>query len=548
MSSKGVSTERESKQMESSSEEHIDSSYDSTNIPQIFLDFEEKPELIIEKILINIFNKFITPGNVDMEYSDIQIHQKKIKLLCLQQEKSKIVYILLTKIRSLIKKYREKLFELPNIIELREKIYQKYYKRSHSFNKIISNNYINFALDRPSINHSFSKTKKMLFNYYLTIKNLFCELKNIKNCLRRTAPIIEKIFEVPLSKYQKFSIWECEKEDYLKILIHDDFIWNQISKSKNSYLNEIISEITEDHNINLTEMTERIEYFKLIEEYKKLNIDEMLKLSQVGSSMDTRFPEDAKPLHSLRECFCQTLISEDKDLRYSYEEADIDDFPNSEDQSNEEINNLNKVALFKTINKKITIQTKSREITQSILSRKNINKINIREDNKYIDIPNLLKNNVSGNKDNLEKIITLNNNPELKKIYDKNINNISKQKKKVTKKNRTKKESNDNIKSNNKKIDIPNDIDDLVKYIEKDDKNENTGKKKKKNKKKKKKKNEIKEDKKEENNEEMNVSNKKDEIDDIKEDLLKNSINRFKIHKIKFKYRPKWLQKISKNS
>ena len=304
--------------------------------------------------------------------------KKKIQLLCRQQEKSKIVYILLTKIRSLIKKYREKLFELPNIIELREKIYQKYYKRSHSFNKIISNNYINFALDRPSINHSFSKTKKMLFNYYLTIKNLFCELKNIKNCLRRTAPIIEKIFEVPLSKYQKFSIWECEKEDYLKILIHDDFIWNQISKSKNSYLNEIISEITEDHNINLTEMTERIEYFKLIEEYKKLNIDEMLKLSQVGSSMDTRFPEDAKPLHSLRECFCQTLISEDKDLRYSYEEADIDDFPNSEDQSNEEINNLNKVALFKTINKKITIQTKSREITQSILSRKNINKINIR--------------------------------------------------------------------------------------------------------------------------------------------------------------------------
>ena len=548
MSSKGVSTERESKQMESSSEDHIDSSYDSTNIPQILLDIEEKPELIIEKILINIFNKFITPGNVDMEYSDIQIHQNKIKLLCLQQEKSKIVYILLTKIRSLIKKYREKLFELPNIIELREKIYQKYYKRSHSFNKIISDNYINFALDRPSINHSFSKTKKMLFNYYLTIKNLFCELKNIKNCLRRTAPIIEKIFEVPLSKYQKFSIWECEKEDYLKILIHDDFIWNQISKSKNSYLNEIISEITEDHNMNLTEMTERIEYFKLIEEYKKLNIDEMLKLSQVCSSMDTRFPEDAKPLYSLREGFCQNLISEDKDLRYSYEEADIDDFPNSEDQNNDEINNLNKIALFKGLNKKITIQTKSREITQSILTRKNINKINIREDNKYIDIPNLLKNNDLSNKENLEKIISLNKNPELKKIYEKNINNISKQKKKVAKKNRTKKESNESIKSNNKKIDIPNDIDDLVKYIEKDDKNEKDGKKKKKNKKKKKKKNEIKEDKKEENNEDFGESNKKDEIDDIKQDLLKNSINRFKIHKIKFKYRPKWLQKISKNS
>ena len=50
-----------------------------------------------------------------------------------------------------------------------------------------------------------------------------------------------------------------------------------------------------------------------------------------------------------------------------------------------------------------------------------------------------------------------------------------------------------NIKNNNKKIDIPNDIDDLVKYIEKDDKNETTKKKKKNKKKKKKNKNEIKE-------------------------------------------------------
>ena len=549
MSSKGVSTEKELKQVESSSEEHIDSSYDSTNIPQIFLDIEEKPELIIEKILINIFNKYIAPVNVDMDYSEIETHKKKIQLLCRQQEKSKIVYILLIKIRSLIKKYREKLFELPNIIELREKIFQKYYKRSHSFNKIISDNYINFALDRPSINHSFSKTKKMIFNYYLTVKNLFCELKNIKNCLRRTAPIIEKIFELPLSKYEKFSIWECEKEDYLKILIHDNFIRNQISKSKNSYLNEIISEITEEDDMNLTEMTDRIDYFNLIEEYKKKNIDDMLKLSKVGSSMDTRFPEDAKPLNNYKEESYKEnkrIIAEDRDSKFSFEEADIDDFPNSEDPINDDINNFKHITLIKAISK-----NKTREINQGILTGKTINKLNIREDNKYIDIPNLLKTDLSNlsNKEHIEKIISLNKNSDLKKIYEKNINNISKQRKKITKKNRTKKESNETIKSNNKKIDIiPNDIDDLVKYIEKDDKNENTGKKKKKNKKKKKKnKNEIKEEKKDEIEDDENTE-QKNEIDGIKEDLLKNSINRFKIHKIKFKYRPKWLNKISKNS
>ena len=549
MSSKGVSTEKELKQVESSSEEHIDSSYDSTNIPQIFLDIEEKPELIIEKILINIFNKYIAPVNVDMDYSEIETHKKKIQLLCRQQEKSKIVYILLIKIRSLIKKYREKLFELPNIIELREKIFQKYYKRSHSFNKIISDNYINFALDRPSINHSFSKTKKMIFNYYLTVKNLFCELKNIKNCLRRTAPIIEKIFELPLSKYEKFSIWACEKEDYLKILIHDNFIRNQISKSKNSYLNEIISEITEEDDMNLTEMTDRIDYFNLIEEYKKKNIDDMLKLSKVGSSMDTRFPEDAKPLNNYKEESYEKnkrIIAEDRDSKFSFEEADIDDFPNSEDPINDDINNFKHITLIKAISK-----NKTREINQGILTGKTINKLNIREDNKYIDIPNLLKTDLSNlsNKEHIEKIISLNKNSDLKKIYEKNINNISKQRKKITKKNRTKKESNESIKSNNKKIDIiPNDIDDLVKYIEKDDKNENTGKMKKKNKKKKKKnKNEIKEGKKDELEDDENTE-QKNEIDAIKEDLLKNSINRFKIHKIKFKYRPKWLNKISKNS
>ena len=546
MSSKDISTKNEQNQIESSSEEHNDSLYDTTNIPQILLDIEEKPELIIEKILINIFNKFITPGNYDLPYPDIITHQNKIKLLCLQQEKSKIIHILLTKIRSLINKYREKLLELPNIIELREKIYRKYYKRSHSYNKLISDHYINFALDRPSINHSFSKTKKLLFNYFLTVKNLFCELKNIRNCLRRTAPIIEKIFELPLSKYPKFSIWECEKEDYLNILIHDNFIWSQIPKNKNSFLNEIIEEITEDDDKNLTEMTDRIEYFRLIEEYKKINIDDMLRLSELSSSSDTRFPEDAKPLYPLKEEYYQNIIADEKDLIYSYEEAEIDDFPNSEEQTSESINNLKEVRLIKTLKKKITIQTKSREITKSILTRK---PINIREDNKYIDIPNLLKNNDLSNKDNLEKIITLNKNSEYKKIYEKNINNISKQKKKVTKnKNRTKKESNENKKPV-KKVDIPNDIDDLVKYIVADDKNETTGKKKKKNKKKKKKnKNENKEDKKEENEEDNKIKEDKDEIEEIKEDLLKNSINRYKIHKIKFKYRPKWLNKITKNT
>ena len=525
MSSKGNSEEKEKKGRDSSSDEHIDTNYKQKS-NKMLLDIEEKPEIVIEKILINIFNKYITPGNVDIDLSELQTHQDKIKLLSMQQKKSKIVYLLLTKIRSLIKKYREKLFELPNIIELREKIFQKNYKRSYSQNKITSKKYLSFFYERPRLNSSYPKFKK--FNYFLVIKNLFCELKNIRNCLRRTAPIIEKIFEEPLSKYAKFSIWECEKEDYLKILIHDDFIWNQIRKGKNPFLNDVISEITEHDNTNLTSMTDRINYFKFKEEYKKFNMDNILRISEIGSSIDTRFPEDAKPINVLKEEeLYETMMKEDKDIRYSYEEADIEDYTNSEEQNNDDINSFKEVRIYKAGNRKI-VQTKMGGINKSILTN-NIN-ININKDDKLFN----------------EKLSSINNKIEIQDLI-----NISKKKKKdVKKKNVIKKENN---KSKKKvkvdKNEIPNDIDDLVKYIVNDDKTETQNKKKKRNKKRKKKnKNEIKEDKKEEKEEDSKDINIKDDIKDIKEELVKNSINRFKIHKIKFKYKPKWINKISKNS
>ena len=532
MKSKNKSNENEDEKQSSSSEENIESNYKpKTN--QMFLDIEEKPEIVIEKILIDIFNKYITPGNFDVDFLKIQMHQNKIKLLCTKQEKSKIIYILLYKIRSLINKYREKLFELPNIIKLREKIYQKYYKRSQSEKKITSKNYFNYYLERVDLNTSYPRLKK--FNYYHITKNLFCELKNIKYCLRKSAPIIEKIFELPLSKFEKFSIWECEKEDYLKILIHDDFIWNRINKKYgNPFFNDIISEITEDDDKNLTSMTERIEYFK----YKKVNIDYMLKISEIGSSLDTRFPEDAKPIYSLRDELYQSIISEDKDMRQSYEEVDIEEYTNSEEQNNDEINNIKEITIYKALKKRIN-QTKSGGINKSILTSKTISTINSLNDDdnliyKVPDLQSLLKNKDINNKDSSKN----------KNIEIKNIN--KKKKKETKKKNIIKKETTKSKKSVKiDKSEIPNDLDDLVKYIVNDDKTE-TQKKKKKNKKKKKKKSELKEDKKEEQDKGDIKKDDRDEVEETKKDLAKNSINRYKIHKIKFKYRPKWLNKITK--
>ena len=417
MNNKDISTNNEIKTKDSSSDEHEDPpSYYINKFQKIMLDIDEKPDTIIEKILINIFNHYINPDINENETFDKVECQQKIKKLCGKYKKYKIVFYLLTKIRSLIKKYREKIFELPKMIELQEKIVQRYYSRSSSYNKKISNNYINFAIDRSLENQKCSvpKEKVVIFDYYSTVKNLFCELKNIKNCLEKTAPIIEDIFELPLSEYEKFSIYECEKEDYLKILIHDNFIWNEIVKNKNTQFSDIIKEITEDDNKNLTEMTNKIEYFTKFQELKKVNFEEILKMAKIGSSKDHRFPEDARPVsekYTMKEYY-ENYTTEISGVSYfqSNEEEDVDENSNVEEQNIHNINNIDDVTIFNKIKENIIANNKSKEINQNINNNSsfmnisninNINTINIKEENnKYIEKKN---NEILNHKDTFEK-------------------------------------------------------------------------------------------------------------------------------------------------
>ena len=592
INSKDAISKNEHNQKESSSDEQMETPTASYyELQKILLDIDEKPDIIIEKILINIFNKYISPDVNDLEYEDLENSKKKIKILCLKHEKYQIVYYLLMKIRSLIKKYKEKIYELPNIIELQEKLFQKYYSRSYSHNKRISEDYVNFSIDRSGIGHSSYPKRRKIFDYYSTVKNLFSELKNIKNCLEKTAPIIEKIFEIPLSEFEKFSLYECEKEDYLKILIHDSFIWNEIAKSRDSKLKIIIEEITEDENMNLTEMTKKLDYFKSLSERRKINIDEMLKISKIGSSIDNRYPEDAKPIVEIKYRQKENFDNFPSEISSINEEIDIDEYSNENGNINsniEEIDshkiiNINSItdiensAIFSKIKESIIVHNKSKEIKKPIFtinkgnSINNIHKINIKEDNKYIDMQNILKNyndNIN-KKENIENTISFNNakniniSNEINNIIDKNIgnNNIEKLKQNKIKllknkekflknKKESKKENIDNNKyiKNNKKTDkkeIPSDIDDLVKYIVNDDKP--TNKKKKKNRKKNKKNKNEKEEKDVDciNQETKDEDEENNEIQEIKDNFIQNSINRFKIHKIKFKYEPKWLEKIS---
>ena len=597
MNIKDISPKNEIIEKESSSDEQLEASstkYYIEKLSKILLEREESPEIIIEKILINIFNTYISPKNYDIKYSDIDSSQKKIKKLCLIYENYEIIYYLLITIRNLIKKYREKIFELPNNIELQEKILQRYYTRSFSYIKQYSNNYINFWVDRPPIyNRSYPKRKKV-FNYYITVKNLFCELKNIKNCLEKSAPVIEKIFEIPLAEFEKFSIYECEKEDYLRILIHDNFIWNEIIKNSKTQLYYIIEEIIEDENMNLTEMTSKLEYFKKIKEF-----NEKYKISKMGSSIDRRFPEDAKPISKIKSEireYYNNFITEINNINYfpSKEEIDNDEYSNSNIeeeklQNIEVINNTIDTEIdtdITTINKIkqniISHATKPIDIKNQIIKIKS-GMINIQKDNNYFDIPNLINYNNNYNINNKEKENIIKSLPQYDKMPNihtemnsiKNINNINfgkrrllknkekilKNKEKLIKSKKDIKKDIKNEKSDEKGIkykkiekkEIPSNIDDWVKYIANDEKPEtkNNKKKKKNRKKNKKNKNEIKNENIDkvlsQENEREKEKEENDEIKEIKNNFIQNSINRFKIHKIKFKYEPKWLETISNN-
>ena len=553
---------------EFSTEEETPSESINSSANNILLYRNDQPNIIIEKVLISIYNQNINPDNSSKEELDMGLCFEQVKKLCSKYEEYHIVLLLLKGIRSLIYKYREIILKLPNIEEIKGKEnYFEYPPRSNSYkNKFPKEPKIKeyFISGNRISGHSPKNSK------YSPLLGLFSELNNIKNCLKKSAPIIEMIFEIPLSKFKKFSIEECEKEDYYSILIKDRFIWSEICKNKDPRLAKLINEIIEDNYPSRKIMTEKINLFYNIYKLKK-NFEENLKIAEIGSSVDEKYPEEAEPIPELNNLSSylnrdenssndnsSTILSNGFEENFNiknFDKLDIEDM--EEDEKNE------------ILNRSKDSDNPSEVIRHPIISNNKINGINI-DRNKLLDMPNLfVKNNKNINKDkiNIEKAFPFSNINDIKSqnlinLKDKRSKkyNIFNDERLIKNNKKNKKENNGNKFANtnkNFKIDkkeIPSDIDELVKYITNDDKKENQNKKKKTKKKKTKKKNKNEDEpKKEETNvddedEKTKKDEENDEIADIKKNLVENSINRFKIHKIKFKYQSKWIEELSKYS
>ena len=540
-----------------------------------------------------IYNRNIKPDKTKPKIN-IESNQNKIKELCKKYDTSYIVLLLLKSIRKLINKYREIIFDLPTITKILRETYsleykERSYSQNYKFKKIDQfQKFINYFKTDNNIT-PVSKSLNKYKNPNTIMKSLFAELYNIKKCLRKSAPIINKIFEYPLSKYEKFSIDQCQKEEYLNILIRDKFIANEINKNIDPKLIILLNEISEGNYLNSKLMTEKLNYFNIKLNQRK-EYAKYLTIAEIGSSIDEKCPEDCELLGETSINNIYNFINEE-DINNNYflsAEGDLD-FDIIEDDNIKENNNfpninmihfgngINNIESNKNIINEIDTNTYIPKIKdaiinqnevkkQSIISNNKINSINISENKNFLDVPNLFTKNKNINKD-FKKIFNFD--PKNKKTRGEYANILNDErlrrggteqaiikdiknnnnKNKVENKGNKFANNNKNLKSDKKEI--PSDLDDLVKYIEKDDKKSTQNKKKKKNKKRNKKKNkneaELNEDKDEKN--EINVSKDKEdnnEIEDIKKNFINNSINRYKIHKIKFKYGTKWLEKISK--
>ena len=233
----------------SSGEEDNNNSVDNNN------SIEDNFSNEIERILIEIYNKnisIISSGeyNDNKNNFDIDDIEKQIKKYLKKQNfKTNLLVLkcLSNKIKELIGKYREKVFEIEEIKKIYEenKLKRQLIRNNnntvaHSCNSVESNMATNSNSSYDSNNNNeedlfYKNTLLLKVQDEMSGKGitniLLRELINIKKTLKISSKEIESIFKYPLSilrndngKKIKFSIELMQLEEFCKILLNDELI------------------------------------------------------------------------------------------------------------------------------------------------------------------------------------------------------------------------------------------------------------------------------------------------------------------------------------
>ena len=266
----------------STDEEENNNSIDNNN------SIEENFNNEIERILIEIYNKnisLISSGNcseINKTSGEIEDIEKQIKKY-LKRENLKtnllVLRSLANKIKELVGKYKEKVFEIEELKNLhnalqRQILNEQIYRNNNSLESNVATNsnsngsYNNSFLEEGLIlNPHEEMTEKGITNILLR------ELINIKRTLKISSKEIEGIFKYPLNilrdekgKKIKFSVELMQREEFCKTLLNDEIISTLLTqirdifyRSKNNEIKKWILELDENYE-HKNEMTRFIAY------------------------------------------------------------------------------------------------------------------------------------------------------------------------------------------------------------------------------------------------------------------------------------------------
>ena len=273
--------------LESSEEEDNNNSMDNNNC------MEENFNNEIERILIEIYNKnisLISSGNyseINRNSSEIEDIEKQIKKYLKKESFNTNLLVLKSlsnKIKELVKKYREKVFEIEEI----KNICANELKRQFTMNNQIirCNNSVgsNVATNSNSSYDSCANDEELFkSNLFLDQQDeikgkgitniLLRELINIKKTLKISSKEIEGIFRYPLNilknengKKIKFSVELMQCEEFSKTILNDELISALLHQIKRIFNQHKIPKITkwleelEDNCEHKNEMTRFIQY------------------------------------------------------------------------------------------------------------------------------------------------------------------------------------------------------------------------------------------------------------------------------------------------
>ena len=497
----------------------------------------------LEEIINPIFLYILK--DIKIELQDLKV---RVSNLCMEDNKYYIILLLLRKIRNIITRYKASLIsEIEYKFLTKEFLPISYKYYSPKCNSRKDTTIKEMRLKSPK-NCSRFKNQKCELKKYLS------KLLNFKKFLFKLAPLLENVFEEALSSYEKFSILDCVKEDYYRYLIMNSYFFDEKFHIQDVQINISLAQIKDGLSSKEKTMTKKLTFFEDMHKFHQ-SYDKYLKIGEIGSSIDEKYPEDAQIVCEIIPGEEKIFENEEDKINHNYflESGFDDDFsknaPSLTKNStfSDEINNSNIVI----IEDKNIKKTRFLEIEKDIEEIKEIGKKergikNVNELNPINNFHFSGKNNISYEFNS--KITPKPKRPNL--IYPLNDERLKRQNMIMKSNNMKDNKNNKNKNQKQDKKEIPSDIDDLVKYITNDDKPEVQAKKKKKNRKKNKKKNKndgsgIAKDINYKAEEHIEIKDD-EEINIIKKNLVENSINRFLIHKIKFKFSPKWLEKITK--